>query len=319
MQNSTETLTNELDAYSQAVINVVEKTGPAVVSVSVGSQSWRQGIEQVAAGSGVIITPDGYVVTNDHVVSSGEKLSVILHDGTSYPATLIGKDPATDLAVIRAAGDGLSHSYFGNSANLQVGQLIVAIGNPFGFQSSVTAGVVSAVGRSLRGRDGRLIENIIQHTAPLNPGNSGGPLVDTHNQVVGINTAIIGMAQNIGFAIPSNTAEWVVPQLLANGRVQRGYLGIGGQTAALDRRIVLFHNLKAGSAVRVMTVDNQGPASKAGIHQGDWIIFLDSDPVSSIDDIHRFLAHWKAGKAIEIGLIRGSEKMVKTATPGISN
>jgi len=305
----------ELDNYSKAVINVVEKTGPAVVSISVGSQSLRQGGEQVAAGSGLIIAPDGYVVTNDHVVSSGEKLSVILHDGSSFTATVIGKDPATDLAVIRATGDGFNHAAFGNSANLKVGQLVVAIGNPFGFQSSVTAGVVSALGRSLRGRDGRLIENIIQHTAPLNPGNSGGPLVNTQNLVIGINTAIIGMAQNIGFAIPSNTAEWVVPQLLANGHVRRGYLGIGGQTGPLNRRVILFHTLKTDSAVRVMTVDSQGPAAKAGILQGDWIISLDDQMVASIDDIHRFLGHWTPDHTVEIGILRGTEKLKKTVMP----
>jgi S1-C subfamily serine protease len=318
MDNSLVNNGTELDVYSQAVVNVVEKTGPAVVSISVGSQSWRPGLEQVAAGSGVIIAPDGYVVTNDHVVSSGEKLSVVLHDGTNYSAVLIGKDPATDLAVIRASGDGFNHAVFGDSSILKVGQLVIAIGNPFGFQSSVTAGVISALGRSLRGRDGRLIENIIQHTAPLNPGNSGGPLVNTHNQVIGINTAIIGMAQNIGFAIPSNAAEWVVPQLLANGHVRRGYLGIGGQTGPLNRRLVLFHNLKSNSAVRVMSVDNHGPATKAGIQQGDWIISLDETAVASIDDIHRFLGHWEPGHSVTIGIIRGSEKLQKKADPVVN-
>jgi S1-C subfamily serine protease len=318
MDNPKLTQVSELDAYSQAVIDVVEKTGPTVVSINVGSRPSNQGPEQVAAGSGVIIAPDGYIVTNDHVVSSGEKLSVILQDGTSYPATLIGKDPATDLAVIRTSVNGLKFAGFGNSGSLKVGQLVVAIGNPFGFQSSVTAGVVSALSRSLRGRDGRLIENIIQHTAPLNPGNSGGPLVNTNNEIVGINTAIIGMAQNIGFAIPSNTAEWVVPQLLANGRVRRGYLGIGGQTGPLDRRLVLFHNLKVNSAVKVMTVDDQGPATKAGIRQGDWIFSLDDGAVESIDDIHRFLGHWTPGAPVAIGILRGKETQIIQVVPGLN-
>ena len=309
---------NVLDAYSQAVIGVVEKTGPAVVSVSAGSTSWRQGNEQAAAGSGVIITPDGYVVTNEHVASAGSKLSVTLHDGTSYPASVIGKDSATDLAVVRAAISGTQFAAFGNSSKLKVGQLVIAIGNPFGFQSSVTAGVVSALGRSLRSKEGQLIENIIQHTAPLNPGNSGGPLVNSLNQVVGINTAIIGLAQNIGFAIPANTAEWVIPQLLAHGRVQRGYLGISGQTRPLDRRLVLLHNLPAATAVLVVMVENQGPAAQAGFHENDWIFSMDDQVISSIDDIHRFLAHWTAGKSITVGVLRGTEKLTKNVLPRLN-
>ncbi len=304
-----------LDAYSQAVIGVVEKTGPAVVSISAGTPSWRQGMEQAAAGSGVIFTPDGYVITNEHVASAGSKLSITLQDGSIYPATVIGKDPATDLAVVRASVSGVHFASLGDSSKLKVGQLVVAIGNPFGFQSSVTAGVVSATGRSLRSREGQLIENIIQHTAPLNPGNSGGPLVDSLNQVVGINTAIIGMAQNIGFAIPANTAEWVVPQLLAHGRVQRGFLGISGQTRPIDRRLALLHNLPEATAVLVVVVENQTPAAQAGLHEGDLIFSADDMPVTSIDDIHRFLAHWSPGKPISLGILRGTEKLSKIVSP----
>jgi S1-C subfamily serine protease len=304
-----------LDAYSQAVIGVVDKTGPAVVSISAGTPSWRQGFEQAAAGSGVIITPDGYVVTNEHVASAGSKLTVTLQDGSSHPAAVIGKDPATDLAVVRASVSGVAFGSLGDSSKLKVGQLVVAIGNPFGFQSSVTAGVVSAIGRSLRSREGQLIENIIQHTAPLNPGNSGGPLVDSLNQVVGINTAIIGMAQNIGFAIPANTAEWVIPQLLAHGRVQRGFLGIGGQTRPIDRRLVLQHNLPAATAVLVVMVERQAPAGRAGVHEGDMIFSADDNVITSIDDIHRYLAHWTAGKPITLGILRGTEKLNKDVSP----
>ncbi len=304
-----------LDAYSQAVIGVVEKTGPAVVSISAGTPSWRQGFEQAAAGSGVIITPDGYVITNEHVASAGSKLSITMQDGSSYPATVIGKDPATDLAVVRASVSGVHFASLGDSAKLKVGQLVVAIGNPFGFQSSVTAGVVSAIGRSLRSREGQLIENIIQHTAPLNPGNSGGPLVDSLNQVVGINTAIIGLAQNIGFAIPANTAEWVVPQLLAHGRVQRGFLGISGQTRPVDRRLVLLHNLPAATAVLVVVVENQAPAGQAGLREGDMIFSADDLTVTSIDDIHRFLAHWTPGQPVNLGILRGTEKLYKSVAP----
>ena len=307
-----------LDAYSEAVIGVVEKTGPAVVSISAGSPSWRQGNEQAAAGSGVIITPDGYVVTNEHVASAGSKLTVTLHDGSSFPASVIGKDSATDLAVLRASVSGTHFASFGDSAKLKVGQLVIAIGNPFGFQSSVTAGVVSALGRSLRSKEGQLIENIIQHTAPLNPGNSGGPLVNSHNQVVGINTAIIGLAQNIGFAVPSNTAEWVFPQLLAHGRVQRGFLGISGQTRPIDRRLVLLHNLPAPTAVLVVMVENHGPAGQAGFHESDWIYSMDDQVISSIDDIHRFLAHWAPGKSISVGILRGTEKITKSVLPRLN-
>lgn len=306
---------NALDAYSQAVIGVVEKTGPAVVSISVGTPTWRQGNEQTAAGSGVIITPDGYMVTNDHVASAGSKLTVALHDGTSYPASVIGKDSATDLAVIRASVSGTQFASFGDSAKLKVGQLVIAIGNPFGFQSSVTAGVVSALGRSFRSRDGQLIENIIQHTAPLNPGNSGGPLVNSLNQVVGINTAIIGLAQNIGFAIPANTAEWVIPQLLAHGRVQRGYLGISGQTRPIDRRLVLLHNLPAPTAVFIVSVEKNTPAGQAGLHEGDWIYRMDDQAISSIDDIHRFLAHWAPGKPVTVEILRGADKLTMDVQP----
>ncbi len=304
-----------LDAYSQAVISVVDKTGPAVVSISAGTPSWRQGFEQAAAGSGVIITPDGYVVTNEHVASAGSKLTVTLQDGSSFPASVIGEDPATDLAVIRANVSGVHFASLGDSSKLKVGQLVVAIGNPFGFQSSVTAGVVSAIGRSLRSREGQLIENIIQHTAPLNPGNSGGPLVDSLNQVVGINTAIIGLAQNIGFAIPANTAQWVIPQLLAHGRVQRGFLGISGQTRPLDRRLVLAHNLTSATAVLVVAVENQTPAAQAGLHEGDWIFEMDDQVIATIDDIHRFLAHWSPGKSISMGVLRGTEKLTKSVQP----
>ncbi len=304
-----------LDAYSQAVIGVVDKTGPAGVSISAGTPSWRQGFEQAAAGSGVIITPDGYVVTNEHVASAGSKLTVTLQDGSSHPASVIGKDSATDLAVVRASVSGVPFASLGDSSKLKVGQLVVAIGNPFGFQSSVTAGVVSAIGRSLRSREGQLIENIIQHTAPLNPGNSGGPLVDSLNQVVGINTAIIGMAQNIGFAIPANTAEWVIPQLLAHGRVQRGFLGISGQTRPIDRRLALHHNLSSATAVLVVMVESQTPAAQAGLREGDVIFSADDQTITSIDDIHRFLAHWSTGKPITMGILRGAEKILIRVLP----
>ena len=215
-----------LDTYSRAVITVVDAVGPAVVSVSVGTQSRGTEADPIGAGWVRIITPDGYILTNDHVVHQATQIHVTLTNGTVLPATIVGLDPATDLAVIRAQGSGMPYATLGDSGLLRAGQLIIAIGNPFGFQSTVSTGVVSALGRALRSRQGRLIENIIQHTAPLNPGNSGGPLVNSRGRIIGINTAIIMMAQGIGFSIPSNSAKWVVPQLLTYGRVRRGHLGI---------------------------------------------------------------------------------------------
>src|SRR6266436_7555761 len=223
-----------LDSYSRAVVAVVEHVGPAVVSIAAGT---RRAAGVVGAGSGVIFTPDGYVLTNSHVVQEATDLGVTLTDGSTLGARLVGSDPATDLAVIRADGSGLPIAHFGESTPLRPGQLVVAIGNPFGFQSTVSAGVVSAVGRSLRSATGRLIDNVIQTDVALNPGNSGGPLVDSRGLVVGVNTAIFAMAQGIGFAIPIDTATWVIPQLLAHGRVRRPYLGFGGQSRSLDRRI----------------------------------------------------------------------------------
>ncbi|MGC2433190.1 MAG: trypsin-like peptidase domain-containing protein, partial [Desulfobaccales bacterium] len=214
-----------LDAYSRAIVKVVEEVGPAVVGITTGSPSPRQAAEQAGAGSGVLIAPDGYILTNDHVVAQARLLQATLEDGRTLAGEIVGTDPATDLAVIRVNAAGLPFASLGDSAALRVGQVVIAIGNPFGFQSTVSTGVVSALGRALRSRAGRLIENIIQHSAPLNPGNSGGPLVDSRGRVVGVNTAIIMMAQGIGFAIPANTAKWVVSQLLTHGRVRRGYLG----------------------------------------------------------------------------------------------
>src|SRR5512142_2862079 len=258
-----------LDAYSRAVITVAEVVGPAVVSISTGTPSKNGEPETGGAGSGVIIAPDGYVLTNDHVVHGSKQLTVSLTNGASHAAALVGTDPATDLAVIRADSANLPFATLGESAALRVGQLVIAIGNPFGFQSTVSTGVVSALGRALRSRKGRLIENIIQHTAPLNPGNSGGPLVDSRGRIVGLNTAIIALAQGIGFAIPANTARWVVSQLLQHGRVRRAFLGLGGRERPLDRRLARLHQLAAKQAVEVISSDPSGPAARAGLRPGD--------------------------------------------------
>jgi S1-C subfamily serine protease len=304
-----------LDAYSRAVIKVVEVVGPAVVGIAAGRQAPGAAGEPGGLGSGVVITPDGYILTNDHVVHAAQELTVRLSDGAGLAAALIGTDPATDLAVIRVTASGLPHATLGDSSLLRVGQLVIAIGNPFGFQSTVSTGVVSALGRALRSQEGRLIENIIQHTAPLNPGNSGGPLVDSRGRVVGLNTAIIVMAQGIGFAIPSSTAKWVVSQLISHGRVRRGYLGLAGRQRPLDRRLVRFHRLSKDYAVEAISVDRQGPAGLAGLRQGDLIVAIHDQAVAGVDDIHRFLAEWPVGQPVTLTVIRGRERLELPVVP----
>ena len=304
-----------LDAYSRAVIAVVEAVGAAVVGISAGKHAPGSKIEQAGAGSGVLIAPDGYILTNNHVVQSATQLKAKLTGGTTLSATLIGADPATDLAVIRAEGSSLPFATLGDSTSLRVGQLVIAIGNPLGFQSSVSTGVVSALGRALRSQEGRLIENVIQHTAPLNPGNSGGPLVDSRGRVIGINTAIIALAQGIGFSIPSNTAKWVVSQLLTHGGVRRGYLGIAAQQQPLNRRLVRFYNLAKDYAVEVLSVHSQGPAGQAGMREGDLIVAINGQDVESVDDLHRFLSEWPIGQPKKLIVVRGSERMEMSVVP----
>jgi S1-C subfamily serine protease len=304
-----------LDAYSRAVIAVVDAAGPSVVSISGGTHQRRQAADQVGAGSGVVITPDGYILTNDHVVRNARSFTVQLTDGTSLSANLIGNDPATDLAVIRANASFLPASTLGRSDRLKAGQLVIAMGNPFGFQSTVSTGVISALGRALRSTRGQLIENIIQHTAPLNPGNSGGPLIDSSTKVVGINTAIIAMAQGIGFAIPADTARWVVSQILMHGRVRRGFLGIAARQRPLDRRIVRFHNLPNNAAVEVLSVESHSPAGLAGVREGDLIVAINGSDVQSVDDLHRFLSEWPIGRPVEIDVVRGQSRRSLTVAP----
>ena len=303
-----------LDSYSRAVVTVVERVGPAVVSVVAGRGS-RKGAGAVGAGSGVIFTPDGYVLTNSHVVHEAVDLGVTLTDGSALGATLVGSDPATDLAVIRAEGSGLPIAELGESASLRAGQLVVAIGNPFGFQSTVSAGVVSAIGRSLRSATGRLIENVIQTDVALNPGNSGGPLVDTRARVVGINTAIIAMAQGISFAVPIDTAKPVVSELLAHGRVRRAYLGIVGQTRPLDRMVARRYALSQAHAVEIMSVAPRGPASAAGLREGDLVVSLDDRAIRTVDDMHRLLVGGRLDDQLRVGVIRGERRFDIVLTP----
>lgn len=304
-----------LDAYSRAVITVVDAAGPAVVGISVLKPQDGSEPEQGGAGSGVIIAPDGYVLTNDHVVQKAKQLTATLQDGTILNGTLVGSDPATDLAVIRANASNLPYATFGDSSLLRVGQLVIAIGNPFGFHSTVSTGVVSALGRSLRSREGRLIENIIQHTAPLNPGNSGGPLVDSKGRIIGINTAIIALAQGIGFSIPSNTAKWVVSQILVHGRVRRGYLGITAKQRPLSRRLVRFHNLTSDYGVEVFMIDSRGPSAQSGLRVGDLVVTINGQSVTTVDDIHRILSEWPIGQEITLTIIRGQERLSLDVIP----
>jgi len=302
----------ELDAYSHAVVSAVETLGPAVVSLTAGDR--RRG--RVGAGSGILLAPDGYVLTNSHVVHGAARLEVALTDGRTLGATLVGDDPATDLAVVRADGTGLPYAPLGDSAALRVGQLVIAIGNPLGFQSTVSAGVVSALGRTLRGVGGRLIENVIQTDVALNPGNSGGPLVDSRAQVVGINTAIIAMAQGISFAIPAHTARWVVPQLLAHGRVSRAWLGLTAQPRPLDRRVARALGLVQERAVEIVAIETGGPAAQAGLTEGDVLVVVEGLAVTRIDDLHRFLAEWPIGRPLTLGVVRGSARRDVVVTPG---
>jgi S1-C subfamily serine protease len=259
----------------------------------------------------VIITPDGYIVTNSHVVEDATGVEVDLADGTTGTTEIIGQDPATDIALLRISGSGLPMAYLGDSSKLKVGQLAVAVGNPLGFQSTVTAGVISALGRSLRSRTGRLIENVIQTDAALNPGNSGGPLVDSRGYVIGVNTAIIQYAQGICFAIPVNTMRWVVTQLLREGKVVRGFLGISGQTVPLPVRVVRYFQLDHASGVQVMDVAKDSPADRAGLKEGDIIIVLGGETVNSIDDIHRRLTREAIGKTLGVVLLRDWTKCLE--------
>lgn len=312
-QNTADADLQLLDAYSRAVVHVVETVGPAVVNIAVG-RATRHG-EMHGAGSGVVIAPDGYILTNSHVVHGATQLRAAFTDGSTQEARLIGADPATDLAVIRTHESGLAYAGLGESKQLRVGQLVIAMGNPLGFESSVSTGVVGALGRSMRGQEGRLIDNIVQHTAPLNPGNSGGPLLDSRGEVIGINTAIIAMAQGIGFAIPANTAKWVLSQILQHGRVRRSYLGIGGRPRPLDRRLVRALGLVAEHAVEVISVDPNGPAGRAGVHVDDIILAMNDIPVRHVDDLHRLLSEWPSGEPARLELLRRTQRLTVTVVP----
>src|SRR5271169_1250653 len=300
-----------LDAYSRAMIGAVDRVGPAVLHLQVTGANERVN----GAGSGVVFTPDAYVLTNSHVVSGARKIQATFPDGRTLAATLVGDDPDTDLAVLRLEGEAPVFARLGDSRRLRVGQLVVAIGNPFSFQCTVTAGVVSALGRSLRTRSGRLIDSVIQTDAALNPGNSGGPLVTATGEVVGINTAIIGMAQGICFSISAATVEFVAARLIRDGRVRRCYIGVAGQNVPLSRRVVRFHELTREAGVRVQSTAPDGAARAAGLLSGDIIVGVDGVPVGDVDELHRLMTEERVGKPMPITVLRLSQKLDVVVTP----
>ncbi len=308
-----------LDAYSQAVATVAERVSPSVANVEVHHSSARsradESRERRGGGSGFVFTPDGLILTNSHVVHAATRIEVTLSDGRHAPAHTIGDDPATDLAVIRIDASSLPAVPLGDSQRLRPGQMAIAIGNPYGFQSTVTAGVISALGRSLRSYSGRLIEDVIQTDAALNPGNSGGPLVDSQGRVIGVNTATILSAQGICFAIGINTAKFVASRLLRDGRIRRSYIGVSAQTVPIHRRVVRFFELPKESGALAVSVEENSPAKRAGLRDGDIIIMLEGKPVAGVDDLHRLLTDVQANLSCAMTVLRRTEKLELTIIP----
>lgn len=311
-----------LDAYSQSVINAARKVGPSVVNIDVrkksggpDSKNKRPPGEIGGSGSGFIFTPDGFILTNSHVVSGASGIMVTLPDGNRYKADLIGDDQGTDLAVIRIGESHLAHAELGDSNKIRVGQLAIAMGNPFGFQHTVTAGVISALGRSLRAISGRVIDNVIQTDAALNPGSSGGPLVDSRGMVIGVNSAAIFQAQGICFAIAVNTARFVASQLIKYGEVRRSHIGISGQKIDISRRKIRFFDLSNKSGVQVISIIPDSPAARAGLQIGDVIISFDGHPVEDIDELQRQLTEDLIGRRTETIVLRRTQKIVLHITP----
>jgi S1-C subfamily serine protease len=308
-----------LDAYSRAVVKAADQVSHAVVNIEVHKRV-RGGREPVRAGSGsgFIISPDGLVLTNSHVVHGADKIEVTLDDGRRPDAHLVGEDPDTDLAVLRIYAPNLTAAKLGESGNLRVGQLAIAIGNPYGFQYSVTAGVVSALGRSLRSNSGRLMDDIIQTDAALNPGNSGGPLVNSRGEVIGVNSAVILPAQGICFAIAIDTAKYVAGWLIRDGKFRRSYIGAGGQNVKLHRRVVRFHNLPVETGLLVVSVEPNSPAERAGLVVGDTVVEFAGQPVASIDALHKLLTEARIGVRTPFTVIRHTEKLALEITPAES-
>jgi len=313
-----------LDAYSRAVTGAVDRVSPSVVNIEVHQAAGRtragEPRERRGGGSGFVFTPDGLILTNSHVVHDARRIELTLADGRRMPASAIGDDPASDLAVIRidqipADDPALTTATLGDSQQLRVGQVVIALGSPYGFQSTVTAGVVSALGRSLRSYSGRLIDDVIQTDAALNPGNSGGPLVDSAGRVVGVNTATILPAQGICFAIGINTAKFVASRLLRDGRIRRSYIGVSGQTVPVHRRVVRFYDLTKESGALVLSVEENSPAKRAGLRDGDIIVALEGKAVAGVDDLHRVLTDVRVGVGSSLTVLRGTEKLELRIVP----
>ncbi len=311
-----------LDAYSRVVIEAAEKVSPSVIYIQVtsgGKNSGRQAAGEITgSGSGFVFTPDGFILTNSHVVHGATKIDVALMDGRRFQAELIGDDPDTDLAVIRITAPSLVPAQLGDSQSIRVGQLVIAIGNPFGFQYSVTAGVVSALGRSLRAQSGRLMDGVIQTDAALNPGNSGGPLVNSRGDVIGVNTATILPAQGICFATSIDTAKFVAARLIRDGKISRSYIGVAGQNVTIPRRIVRFYQLPVETGVLLVSFEGNGdksPAKQAGLVAGDLVIDFDGNPIRGIDDLHKLLTDERIGKRTPVTLIRGVQKLTLEVVP----
>src|SRR4051812_10397479 len=297
-----------LDAYSRAVTRVVRQVSPSVVNIEV-MQTQRhpqtgQTRQARGGGSGFVITPDGFIVTNSHVVHGASDVTVQLSDGARFPARIVGDDPDTDIAVIRTDGPNLVPIGFGDSSSLQVGQMVIAIGNPYGFQTTVTAGVVSAMGRSFRSVGGRMIDDMIQTDAALNPGNSGGPLVNSRGEVIGVNTAVILPAQGLCFAVPSNTAQFVVPRLIRYGKITRSYIGVAGQNVPLHRKVVRYYDLPVETGVLVTGMEPNSPASRCGLEAGDVILSFGGKPIADIDTLHRLLTEKAIGVETDLIVLR---------------
>lgn len=302
-----------MDAYSRVVTHVTESVSPSVVRITVENN--RSGRGQGGSGSGFVFTPDGFILTNSHVVHDADSIRVRTLDSGNFPARLIGEDPDTDLALLRVDAPALHAVRLGDSRKIRVGQLVVAIGNPYGFQYTVTAGVVSALGRSLRSQSGRLIDDVIQTDAALNPGNSGGPLVNATGEVIGVNTATILPAQGLCFAISINTAQFIAGKLIRDGVIRRGYIGVQAQTAPINRNIARYYNLSIHTGVLVLVVEPKSPAEKAGLREGDVIVAVAGEPVEGVDVLHRLLSEEKINVRVDLVVIRGTQRLEMKVLP----